>query len=63
MAIPLIHLKKSNTFSDYVACMGEDMANSLPAEKGYEKHLSETGIKDGFTLHTLTREDLSLIHI
>lgn len=51
----------SNVFNDYFACIGKDMANSLPTEKDYEKHLHETSIKDGFTLHTLIRKDIESI--
>ena len=51
----------SNLFNDYFACIGEDMANSMPTVHGYEKYLNEIGIKNGFTLNPLAREGVESI--
>ena len=37
------------------------MANSMPTVHGYEKYLNKTGIKNGFTLYPLAREDIESI--
>ena len=52
----------SNLFNDYFTCIGENMANSMPSVHGYENYLTETGIKNGFTLYTLLREEVKSIN-